>query len=161
MYKTFQHSPTVKAIERAYDLVHLGKTKEGEQQPQSKKRSRETFSREIDDLVFMEVVKELDYAELFPTFRTLVLEQFYILLSYNTDHEYFGDISGIVAAFKHIIEAADKLYYSVDENDKKELYYYLTDELKRLLYNGQQIILLFHLSAQSPCAPATSIGTLK
>lgn len=149
MYAPFVNSPTVKAMERAYDLVHIGKSS---QDPSwgSRKRSRDVIEREVDDTIFKEVVQELDYAELFPTFRTLVLERFYLLLSYNTEHEYFPQICKIVDAFRHIISNADRLYYSGDESDKKELYYFLTDELKRLLYNSQQLILLFHLSAQSP-----------
>jgi hypothetical protein len=151
MYAPFKNSPTVKALERAYDLVHIGKTTPNPtEQSTSRKRSRNFMEQEVDDTIFKEVVQELDYAELFPTFRTLVLERFYLLLSYNTTHEYFEHICKIIDAFKHIIYNADRLYYSTDENDKKELYYYLTDELKRLLYNSQQIILLFHLSAQSP-----------
>lgn len=151
MYSHFKNSPTIKALERAYDLVHIGKTAEiPVSKVNSKKRTRTEVVQEVDDTIFQEVVKELDYAELFPTFRTLVLEKFYILLAYNTNHEYFEEISKIVHAFRHIINSADRLYNSVDENDKKELYYYLTDELKRLLYGGQQMILLFHLSAQSP-----------
>lgn len=149
MYAPFVNSPTVKAMERAYDLVHIGKSSQGPSWG-SRKRSREVIEREVDDTIFKEVVQELDYAELFPTFRTLVLERFYLLLSYNTEHEYFPQICKIVDAFRHIISNADRLYYSGDESDKKELYYFLTDELKRLLYNSQQLILLFHLSAQSP-----------
>lgn len=145
MYAPFKHSPSVLAIERAYDIVHIGKTVD--ELPVTKKRSRSTIAKENDDIIFCEIVKELDYADLFPTFRTLVLENFYILLSYNTNHEYFADISSMVAAFRHIITTADYLYYSKSEDDKKELYYYLTDELKKLLYGGQQMIMLFHLSA--------------
>lgn len=149
MYAPFKTSQTVNAIERAYDIVHLGKTKQQGQPTNSRKRSRGNIVQEVDDTIFTEVVKELDYAELFPTFRTLVLEKFYLLLSYNTEHEYFEEITKVVNAFRHIIDSADKLYYSSYEEDKKELYYYLTDELKRLLYGSQQLIMLFHLSARS------------
>lgn len=151
MYSVFRSSPTVKSLERAYDLVHVGfSTTSAPKENNSRKRSRQQIEEEVDDTIFQEVVNELDYASLFPTFRTLLLEQFYILLAYNTDHEYFADICKIVDAFKHIIAAADRLYTRSDDDGKKELYYYLTDELKRLLYNGQQIILLFHLSAKTP-----------
>lgn len=151
MYAPFQQSQTVKAMERAYDLLHVGKTGDtSNNKPTLRKRSRDELEQDVDDTIFKEIVQELDYAELFPTFRTLVLERFYLLMAYNTEHEYFPQICKIVDAFKHIISNADRLYFSNAESDKKELYYYLTDELKRLLYNSQQLILLFHLSAQSP-----------
>lgn len=149
MYAPFKSSQTVKALERAYDLVHIGKTAPTGHQ-NSRKRSRDIIEQEVDDVIFKEVILELDYADLFPTFRTLLLEKFYILLSYNIEHPYFEELSKVVTAFRHIISSADRLYYSIDENDKKELYYYLSDELKRLLYGSQQMIMMFHLSAQSP-----------
>lgn len=148
MYSPFKNSPTILAIERANDLLQIGKTIKSVVD-KTKKRSRGVVSQEESDIVFKEIVKELDYAELYPTFRTLVLERFYIILSQNSDHEYYNDICNIIVAFKHIITASDKMFYSGDSEDKKEIYYYLTDQLKLLLCGGQQIILLFHLSAQN------------
>jgi hypothetical protein len=148
MYAPFKTSPTIIALERANDLIQIDNYPD--KNTSSNKRSRGHVQQEEADVVFKEIVKELDYAELFPTFRTLVLEQFYVLLSANPEHEYYNSCCNIVVAFRHIIKSSDKLFYSMDTDDRKEIYYYLTDELKRLLYNGQQLILLFHLSANSP-----------
>lgn len=149
MYSPFKQSPTILALERANDLIELGKAS-GDIETSSRKRSRHSVVQADNDIVFKEIVKELNYVDLYPTFRTLVLERFYVILACNPQHDYYEDICKIVAAFKHIIHSADKLYYNMNSDDTKEIYYYLTDELKHLLYNSQQIILLFHLSAQSP-----------
>lgn len=153
MYAAYANSPVVRGMERAYDLVHVGKASMDE--GCGRKRSRDTLSRDIDEEIFKDIVHELDYMDLFPTFRTLVLGKFYLLLSYNTDDEYFPEISKIVDAFKHIIRTADEIYYKSheDERYKEELHMYLSDELKKLLYTSQQMILIFHLRARPPTAP--------
>jgi hypothetical protein len=154
MYSPFRNSVIVRNLEKANDIIQIGTCKEHQaaaKAPRSNKRSRGEVTIVDDDNLFKEIVEELDYAQLFPTFRTLVLERFYILLSYNTDHEYYEDIVKITAAFKFIIATADKMYYdSQTVEEKQQLYYYLTDELKQLLFHAQQITMLFHLSARSP-----------
>ena len=153
MYSPFKNSVVIKSIERANDLLQLGRCTPSHfnNNSNTKKRSRDHVEQNDDDAIFKEIIKELDYAELYPTFRTLVLERFYIILGCNPQHEYYDDICKIVVEFQTIIKNSDKILYDSQTNEEKgELYYYLTDELKRLLYHSQQIILLFHLSANSP-----------
>lgn len=149
MYSPFKYSQTIRAIERANDLIQLGD--KSNDNNNSNKRSRDAFQQENNDHIFKEVVKELDYAEVYPTFRTLVLERFYVILSYNTEHDYYDNICKIVVSFKQIITQADKMYYNMtDDQDRKEMCHFLIDNLKRLLCDAQQLILLFHLSAKIP-----------
>ena len=151
MYSPFKYSPTVAAIERANDLIDLGKCKPNanDMDSNSRKRSRGAFDQEDTDIIFKELVKDLNCFDLLPTFRTLVLDRFYLLLSYNTNHEYFDEITRIIHSFKNIIAIADKHYYTAPDQ-KQDLYYFLSQELKRLLHHSQQTIMLFHLSADSP-----------
>jgi hypothetical protein len=151
MENYYENSVTVRAIESAHDIWVTGRCNQNstfyQPQQQSRKRSRSRQDSEEKLNLFIEIIKQIEYSDLYPTFRTLCLKRFYLLLAYNTDHEMYTEVASVVMSFKQILSQCDKLVY---DGELDQVYYLLTDELTKLLYGSQQLILLFHLSAKSP-----------
>lgn len=152
MYHIFRNSPTVQRLVRASDLVHFGKDVENKDKEFSagRKRKIDVLNDEEFDNVFVKVIHELNYNDLYPTFRTLVLEKFYVLLSLNEENEYFEEICKITVAFKDIVERADRIMANIDALNTSLIFDFLVQELKKFLFCTQQVILLFHLSSKTP-----------
>ena len=107
-----------------------------------RKRSREQYD-DMHDNFFSEIMKQLDYYDLLPTLRSLLLENFYILLATNPQSEYYDQLCCLVVEFRNIIHEADSLF---EHGRLEELYDLLTQTLYTLLLNSSQLIMLFHLS---------------
>lgn len=141
----YVNSNTINGLERVSDLNQVGRTKEDDMPVRRKKRSRESFDNDPLDDIFKEVFNEMVYTDVFPTFRTFVLTNFYTLLSFNTDSAYYGQMSGSVLEFRRIIERADRAVYLGKHQD---LYFLLVDDLVDLLRKSQSAVTLFHLDAK-------------
>lgn len=143
MENYYKHSATIKGIEKACDLSQVGYSLD---QNASRKRTRESLEGvEMDDL-FNDIYKEIVFNSAFPTFRTYVLNSFYLLLSYNEDNEYYNEVMECVLKFREITSAADKELY---KGNLKNAYFILVDNMIPLLKQSSQLILLFHLGARS------------
>lgn len=141
MYSLYKNSKTLKQIERSYDLVTSNNYR-GDITLSRKRKYDDVMVETLDD-IFNTIINDIIANDVLPTLRTLILEDFYVLLSNNTNSIYFDDITTIVGEFRQIVTNCDKLY---DAGDYGVIKSYIGDELIKLLIKSQHVILLFHLA---------------
>lgn len=107
-----------------------------------KKRNRRVEEDNDVGEFFMMIVKEYDTANLFPTFKTLVDQKFYMQLATHTYVDTFEDIALVVNKFKYILSEAEKALYNQNVN---VLYNLLSNEMFELLFDNRHLILQFNL----------------
>jgi hypothetical protein len=139
----FANSEVVKTMFRVKDMVELGKT---ENSDNSRKRSRNDYEDASANL-YKEILRQLDYADVLPTFRSLVMYEFYILLANNPHNEYYEQVCQVVVKFRSIIMDADNLIF---KGRYEAMFNLMTNDLYKLLLHSQQLITLFHLTCSSP-----------
>lgn len=108
----------------------------------TRKRTRDEYYNELDDMM-KDVLYKLDNNNLLPTFRSLLLSDFYILLATNQYNEYYDDVCKVVVEFRQLMHKIDTMF---GRHQFDSLYMLITNDLFMLLHNSQQLILLFHLS---------------
>lgn len=134
----FANSSSVSLLDGIYkpQTHHIGRRKRGRREIEDEKMNEQMST----------IVRELEYSDLMPTLRTLLLKNFYITLANNNDHDNFDEICKVVIEFKALICQADKY---TDSGDTENLYFIFVDRIAQLLISSQQLLLLFHLTCKN------------
>lgn len=106
------------------------------------KRHRANEENQSIEDFFIMIVKEYDTANLFPTFKTLVDQRFYLQLSTHTDVDTFEDVAVVVKTFKFLVAEAEKALYNLNIS---ALYNIMSNEMFELLFDSRHLIFQFNL----------------
>lgn len=130
-------SCAVAGLLRALDLEY-GKAKI----EVTKRRKRSEMEADDQHDFFVAIVRELDDADCVPTFRTLATAPFYHTLATRQNSELLGHLCQGVLQFRKCIAAADA---ALARGDATLAHGCLATDMKRVLLEYQQSILIFHL----------------
>lgn len=106
------------------------------------KRQRANEENQSIEEFFIMIINEYDTANLFPTFKTLVDQRFYLQLSTHRDIDTFDDVAVVVKHFKFLVAEAEKALYNLNITT---LYNILSNEMFELLFDNRHLIFQFNL----------------
>ena len=109
-----------------------------------KKRSRDEWEGEENDEFFKEIYEIMKNEDVWPTFMTLVGNKIRRqLASTNPEsNSYYKQVENIVVDFKIALMRAESLY---NRGMKEDFYYYLLDDVGRMLKLSKHQVLYFQL----------------